>query len=49
MENKYFDDTKLGTRDKRGNWKPNGKIPVNPPGVFPFNPLKFFKDFTETF
>ena len=45
MENKYFDDTKLGTRDKKGNWKPNGKIPVNPPGVFPFNPLKFFKDF----
>ena len=48
MENKYFDDTKLGTRDKRGNWKPLGTIPVNPPHIIPFRPLKLFKYIFKT-
>lgn len=38
-----MDDTQFGTRDKRGDWKPFGKIPVYPQYLIPPQPLKFLK------
>ena len=35
-----LDDNNYGTRDKRGNWKHNEPVSVNPPYVYPFKPLK---------
>ena len=36
-----MDDLKYGTRDKRGNWKPNAPLEIAPVFVFPPRPLKF--------
>ena len=30
MSDKILKDEDYGTRDKRGNWKPFGKVPINP-------------------
>ena len=38
-----MEDTLFGTRDKRGDWKPFGKIPVNPQYLIPPEPTKFLK------
>ena len=38
-----MDDTIFGTRDKRGDWKPLGRIPVYPQYLIPPAPLKFLK------
>lgn len=43
MNDKILDDSNYGTRDKRGNWKPFGTIPINPPHIIPFEPLKLLK------
>ena len=37
------DDSKLGTRDKKGNWKPNETHGSAPLFHWPFNPIKVFK------
>ena len=34
------DDSKLGSRDKRGDWKPFTKPPLYPIYLFPLKPLK---------
>ena len=34
MVDKTLNDKDFGTRDKRGNWKPFGNIPVNPHTFF---------------
>ena len=36
-----LNDTDFGKRDKRGNWAPFGKLPINPKYLLPFNPFKF--------
>lgn len=38
-----MDDLKYGTRNKRGDWKPNGKIQFAPVLDWPFRPLRFLK------
>ena len=38
-----MDDSKFGVRNKRGDWKPHGKIQPNPKYIFPFEPIKLFK------
>lgn len=38
-----MDDTKFGTRDKRGNWTPNGALQTAPLFVFPPRPLALLK------
>ena len=38
-----MDDNKYGTRNKRGDWRPNDLIPVNPPFIVPFQPIKLLK------
>ena len=38
-----IDDSKLGTRDKRGNWRPNEIHGSAPIFQWPFNPIKVFK------
>ena len=38
------DDSKVGTRNKRGDWSPNAKAPITPLFWFPFKPLKFIKN-----
>ena len=38
-----MDDSKFGIRNKRGDWKPFGKIQVNPRYIIPLQPIKFFK------
>jgi sterol desaturase/sphingolipid hydroxylase (fatty acid hydroxylase superfamily) len=38
-----MDDLKFGTRDKRGNWKPNAPLEIAPVFVFPPRPLAFLK------
>jgi len=38
-----MDDSKFGSRNKRGDWKPFELIPVNPPFIIPFQPIKLFK------
>ena len=38
-----IDDSKLGTRDKRGNWRPNETHGSAPLFHWPFNPIKVFK------
>ena len=43
MDEKNLNDEQFGTRDKRGHWKPFGSIPINPPYVIPFKPIKLFK------
>ena len=43
MSDKILDDNNYGTRDKKGNWKPYGTIPINPPHIVPFEPLKLLK------
>ena len=45
MSDKILKDEDYGTRDKRGNWKPFGKVPINPPYIVPFQPIKFIKHF----
>ena len=37
------DDSKIGLRNKRGDWVPNAKAPITPLYWFPFQPLKFLK------
>jgi sterol desaturase/sphingolipid hydroxylase (fatty acid hydroxylase superfamily) len=46
MENKIIvhDDSVLGSRNKRGDWKPFTKPPLYPLYLFPFQPQKFFKN-----
>ena len=36
-----LNDNDYGKRDKRGNWAPFGKLPINPKYLLPFNPFKF--------
>ena len=36
-------DTEFGTRDKKGHWKPFGKILTNPLYIIPPQPIKFLK------
>ena len=43
MSDKILKDEDYGTRDKRGNWKPFGKVPINPPYIVPL----FFKESTH--
>ncbi|MEM7531949.1 MAG: sterol desaturase family protein [Chloroflexota bacterium] len=38
-----MNDTLFGTRNKRGDWRPFGKIPVYPLHLAPPEPLKFLK------
>ena len=38
-----MDDSKFGIRNKRGDWKPHGKIQSNPRYIIPFEPIKLFK------
>lgn len=38
-----MDDLKFGTRDKRGNWKPDQPLQTAPVFVFPPRPLAFLK------
>ena len=38
-----MDDSVFGTRNKRGDWKPNAKIEFAPVLDWPFRPLKFVK------
>ena len=38
-----MDDTKYGTRNKRGDWKPNEKIQFAPVLDWPFRPVRFAK------
>jgi sterol desaturase/sphingolipid hydroxylase (fatty acid hydroxylase superfamily) len=38
-----MDDTKLGTRNKRGDWTPNAPAGIAPVFVFPPRPLEFLK------
>ena len=45
MQNKILNDDDYGDRDKRNHWKPAGNVPVNPPYVLPFKPLKLIKHF----
>ena len=42
--NLVHDDSKVGTRNKRGDWSPNAKAPITPLFWFPFKPLKFIKN-----
>jgi sterol desaturase/sphingolipid hydroxylase (fatty acid hydroxylase superfamily) len=37
------DDLKFGTRDKRGHWKPDGRIEIAPVFVLPPRPLAFLR------
>ena len=45
MIDKILKDEDYGTRDKRGNWKPFGTLPINPPLAIFLNPIKFLKYF----
>ena len=38
-----LDESNFGTRDKKGYWKPFGKILTQPLYIVPFKPLKFIK------
>ena len=38
-----MDDSKFGIRNKRGDWKPHGKIQTYPKFIIPFEPIKLFK------
>lgn len=38
-----MDDLKYGTRNKRGDWKPSGKIQFAPVLDWPFRPVRFVK------
>ena len=38
-----MDDLTFGTRDKRGNWKPNERLEIAPLFVFPPRPLAFLR------
>jgi hypothetical protein len=42
--NIVHDDSKVGTRNKRGDWIPNAKAPVTPLYWFTVQPLKFLKN-----
>ena len=43
MSKDNLNDENYGTRDKRGNWKPNYKVTPNPKYIVPFEPLKLLK------
>ena len=45
MSKDKLNDENFGTRDKRGHWKPFGKISINPPLNIFYNPIKLFKYF----
>ena len=45
MNENRLNDENFGTRDKRGHWKPFGKITINPPLEIFYNPIKFIKYF----
>jgi len=38
-----LDESNFGTRDKKGYWKPFGKILAQPLYIVPFKPLNFIK------
>jgi len=38
-----MDDLKFGTRDKRGNWRPNARLEVGPLFDMPWNPVRVLK------
>ena len=40
MSKDKLNDENFGTRDKRGHWKPFGKISINPPLNIFYNPIK---------
>ena len=42
MSKDKLNDENFGTRDKRGHWKPFGKISINPPLNIFYNPIKLF-------
>ena len=39
----FMKDIDFGTRDKRGDWKPNGRVQTNPKHIIPFEPVKLLK------
>lgn len=38
-----MDDLAFGTRDKRGDWRPNAVLKVGPLLDFPWSPLRVIK------
>ena len=43
MKNNGLNDNNYGHRDKRGHWKPNEPVSINPPHIYPFKPIKLLK------